>query len=50
MGKEGRRMNAVQIICTHVCKCKNDSCSKNWGKKKESSGVGEFKYDVFDTL
>jgi hypothetical protein len=29
-GKGGRerggRMNMVQIMCTHVCKCKNDPC------------------------
>jgi hypothetical protein len=26
-GRErGRRMNMVQIMCTHVCKCKNDTC------------------------
>jgi hypothetical protein len=24
--KVGRRMNMVQIVCTHVCKCKNDIC------------------------
>jgi hypothetical protein len=27
VGREGgRRMNMVHIMCTHVCKCKNDSC------------------------
>jgi hypothetical protein len=26
-GRErGRRMNIVQIMCTHVCKCENDTC------------------------
>jgi hypothetical protein len=25
-GERGRRMNMVQIMCTHVCKCKNDTC------------------------
>jgi hypothetical protein len=25
-GERGRRMNIVQIMYTHVCKCKNDKC------------------------
>jgi hypothetical protein len=25
-GKKGRRINTAQIIYTHVCKCKNDTC------------------------
>jgi hypothetical protein len=25
-GKRGRRMNMVQIMCTHECKYKNDTC------------------------
>jgi hypothetical protein len=32
--KRGRRMNMVQILFTHVCKCKNVlcwNCSMNWG-------------------
>jgi hypothetical protein len=53
-GKGGRRMNTVQIMCTHVCKCKNDTCEKVQGIRrgwiKESSGGGEFKYNLFDTL
>jgi hypothetical protein len=24
--KGGRRVNMVQKLCTHVCKCKNDTC------------------------
>jgi hypothetical protein len=31
-GKEDRR---VQKMCTHACKCKNDTCwkySRNWGR------------------
>jgi hypothetical protein len=24
--KGGRRMNMVQKMCTHVCKCKNGTC------------------------
>jgi hypothetical protein len=44
----------VQIMHTHVCKCKNDThynCSRNWGGwMKDSSEGGEFKSDIFDTL
>jgi hypothetical protein len=25
-GKGYRRVNKVQVLCTHVCKCKNDTC------------------------
>jgi hypothetical protein len=25
-GERRRRMNMVQIMYTHVCKCKNDTC------------------------
>jgi hypothetical protein len=25
-GKGSRRVNMVQKMCTHVCKCKNDTC------------------------
>jgi hypothetical protein len=25
-GERGRRMNMMQIMCMHVCKCKNDTC------------------------
>jgi hypothetical protein len=45
-----RRMNTVQILCTHVCKWKNDICwnySRN-GEVKENGGKGEIKYDIFD--
>jgi hypothetical protein len=28
VGKKGKRMNTVQIIYTHVCKCKVDTCQK----------------------
>jgi hypothetical protein len=34
-GRGGRRMNTVQIMYTHVCKCKNDTCqncSRNGGE------------------
>jgi hypothetical protein len=54
VGKVGRRMNTVQIMCTHVCKCKNNTCLNcsrdGGGRKKESGGGGEFTYDIFDTL
>jgi hypothetical protein len=26
MGKRSRRVNMVQKTCTHVCKCRNDTC------------------------
>jgi hypothetical protein len=26
VGKRGRRVNKVQIMYTHICKCKNDTC------------------------
>jgi hypothetical protein len=26
VNKRGERVNKVQILCTHVCKCKNDAC------------------------
>jgi hypothetical protein len=52
--KRDRRINTVQIMCTHVCKCKNDNLLKLFQESgegmKESSGWNEFKYDVFDTL
>jgi hypothetical protein len=55
VGKGGRRVNMVQIIYTHVCKCKNDYLLKLFqesgeGEMKESSGGGEFNYDIYDTL
>jgi hypothetical protein len=54
VGKEGRRVSMVQKMYTHACKCKNDtycnySMTQGWGIK-ESSGRGEFKYDIFDIL
>jgi hypothetical protein len=26
MGKGGKRMNMIRKMCTHVCKCENDTC------------------------
>jgi hypothetical protein len=52
LGGGRERGTVVQLMCTHVCKCKNDTCgncSRNGGVK-ESSGGGEFKCDIFDTL
>jgi hypothetical protein len=44
----------LQIIYTHVCKCKNDTIETipgiRGGMMKENSKGGEFKYDIFDTL
>jgi hypothetical protein len=53
VGKGCRRVNKVKIVCTYVCKCKNDTCS-NYSRKrgwiKENGGGSEFKHDIFDTL
>jgi hypothetical protein len=52
MGRECGRVNMVQILCTHVCKWKNEtccSCSRK-GEIKENDGGGEFNYDIFDIL
>jgi hypothetical protein len=50
-------MNMGQIMFTHVCKCKNDTCETVLGVRKmslfqetEIIGGGELKYDIFDTL
>jgi hypothetical protein len=44
----------MQIMYTHVCKCKNisfETAPRIRGQgMKESSGEGEFKYDIFDAL
>jgi hypothetical protein len=50
-GERGRRMNMVQIMCIHVCKCKIISVPGiRGGGMKRRSGGREFKYDIFDTL
>jgi hypothetical protein len=40
----------VEILCTHVCKWKNETCSsysRNGGEGiKENDGGGEFKYGI----
>jgi hypothetical protein len=44
-GKWGRRVNMVQTLCTHACKCENDTCwnySRTWGQggiKENGGGV-----------
>jgi hypothetical protein len=43
VGKVCRRVNMVQILCTHVCKQKNETRNRGRGIK-ETSGGGEFKY------
>jgi precorrin-2 methylase len=49
-GKGVRKLNTVQIMYTHVCKCKNDTLPVEivpgigGGKVKESSERGEIKY------
>jgi hypothetical protein len=53
VGKWYAKVNIVQILCTHVCKWKNDTClnySRNGGEIKENDGGDEFKYDIFDIL
>jgi hypothetical protein len=52
VGKGCRRVNMVQILCTHACKWKNDACGKYYrnGRIKENDGEGEFKYDIFNIL
>jgi hypothetical protein len=46
----------VQILCTHVCKCKNETClncSRNGGRGDLGEwygGGGEFKDEIFDVL
>jgi hypothetical protein len=49
-----RRVNMVQILYTHVCKWKNETCwnySRNGGGGiKENDGRGELSYDIFDIL
>jgi hypothetical protein len=52
--EKGRRKNMVQIMYTHVCKCKMIPAVTVLGISrqgiKESSGGGEFKCDIFDIL
>jgi hypothetical protein len=52
--KVDSRMKTVQIMCIHVCKCKNDTClncSRNRGGGiQESYRGGKFKNDIFDAL
>jgi hypothetical protein len=39
----------MEILCTHVCKWKNETCSnysrRDEGRIKENDGEGEFNYD-----
>jgi hypothetical protein len=53
-GKEGRRVNMLQKMCTHACKCKTLwlKLSQEWekGGMKDSDGEGESMYDICDTL
>jgi hypothetical protein len=54
VGKDCKRVNMVQILCTHACKWKNDTCSnysRNRGRgTKENDGGDELKYDIVDIL
>jgi hypothetical protein len=54
MGKGYGKVNIVQILCTHVCKWKIDTCGRysrsGGGGIKENDGVSEFNYDIFNIL
>jgi hypothetical protein len=43
-------MNIMQILCTYVCKWKNDTIPVMGRGIKQSGGGGEFKYNIFATL
>jgi hypothetical protein len=52
-GKVRRRVNMVQILCTHVCKWKMYACgnySRNGKRIKENEGGDELNYAIFDIL
>jgi hypothetical protein len=51
-GRErGRRMNMVQIMYTYVCKIPVETVLGIRGEgMKESSGGGEFKYNMLNTF
>jgi hypothetical protein len=44
-GKGCKRVNIVQILCTHICKWKNEMGVR---EIKENGEGDEFKYDIFD--
>jgi hypothetical protein len=54
VGKGYRRVDIVQILCTHVCKYKNEPCCNYSGIEgegiKENASKGKFNYDMFDIL
>jgi hypothetical protein len=54
VGKGCRRVNMMQILCTHVFKWKNETIETIPGRGeweiKENDGGGKFKYDIFDIL
>jgi hypothetical protein len=42
-GERGGRVNMVQIVCTHVCKCNNETCcnySRKWGRGIKENDEG----------
>jgi hypothetical protein len=50
-----RKVNMVQILCTHACKRKKDNCwnySRNGAEKgiRENGEGGKFNYYAFDIL
>jgi hypothetical protein len=48
-GKGYRRVNTMQILYIHICKCKNDTCETIPGIGIGGEG-GEVKYDILDTV
>jgi hypothetical protein len=54
MGKGLGKVHIIKILCTHVCKWKNDTsrnCSRNGGRRiEENDGGCEFEYHIFDIL
>jgi hypothetical protein len=53
LGKIGRKVKTCSKMCTHVCKCKNDTCW-NYSRKgggDEGEGLKKYiMYDIFATL
>jgi hypothetical protein len=54
LSEKGRKINMMQIMYTHVCKCKTLPVETvlgiSGGGIKESMKGVEFKYGIFDTL
>jgi hypothetical protein len=53
MGKGCGRVNMVQILCTHVCKWKNETClncCRNGGEGIKENNGGMNSNNIFDIL